>query len=221
MDSKIKIIKDIVKSGVINELGTPLGAGNSGTVYKILTDYAVKIYKNKRNDLIQVNDGDILKDLEGNNMFPKVFYNKNGEYLIREHVEGVTLEFLSNGLRDGLINLNIEEFYLELESKLIDMVDYCFANNYIPADIREANIIVRNDGEISIIDVGMFEKFSTDVNDENYYNDRLLRIEYSELMDAISEIMNYTLIEIMSVYMREGYDAKLITFKLQQLCKCI
>lgn len=221
MESKIKTIKNLVKSGVIKELGVPLGAGNSGTVYKIFRDYAVKIYKDKHNDLIQVNDGDILKDLEGNNMFPKVFYNNNGEYLIREHVEGVTLEFLSSGLSDGLVDLDIEEFYLGLEDKLIDMVDYCFANNYIPADIREANIIVKNDGEISIIDVGLFEKFSTDVNDENYYSEVLLKIEYNELMNTISELMDYTLVEMMSFYTTEGYDPQLIAFKLQQLQECI
>ena len=190
MRNKLKKIKEIIENGEIERVGIKLGEGDNAVVYKIFDDFNVKIFKkfNSIGRVTKKNDFAVLEDLAGTYMFPEVYIHKEGEYIIKEHIEGNTIiNIFETFFKDKDLYF-IEEFIDDFTNDLIDIYDYCIYNGYIPYDINHSNIIVRNDCSLCVIDVGNFKKFSNIKGEEGYITD--------EEGEEIDELMRKNIDEV-------------------------
>ncbi|MDI6619047.1 MAG: protein kinase [Clostridiales bacterium] len=115
-----------------------LGEGHNGIVYLLPDGKAIKIFKDKKHC---VKEYDILKAVNGNKYFPKV-YSCGGNYIIRDFVGGecakdyIKKKGLSKKLALNLIHL-LEEF-INLKFTRID--------------IRCRDLYIQDDESILVID---------------------------------------------------------------------
>jgi RIO-like serine/threonine protein kinase len=119
-----------------------LGEGLSGQVFSF-EDYAVKVYKE---DCSEKNDYLMLANLEQHPLFPTLHYQTEN-FMVVDQVKGYTLA----QLRDAGYKLKDNQF-----RQLEKVVEECYAANIIPHDIHLNNIMLDEQGNIKIIDVGRF-----------------------------------------------------------------
>jgi predicted Ser/Thr protein kinase len=115
-----------------------LGQGRNGKVYLLPSGNALKIFYKEKNCK---HEYEILKSVEGNKHFPKV-YEYSGSCMIREYVGGILIE---NYIREyGLIP--------NLSKNLIELIEDFRKLNFTRLDIRCEHIFVGQDVTIKIID---------------------------------------------------------------------
>jgi predicted Ser/Thr protein kinase len=122
------------------DLGTCkfLGQGRNGKVYLLPNGKALKIFFKEKNC---EHEYEILKSVEGNKHFPKV-YEYDGNCMIREYVSGI------------LIKDYIEEHGIitNLAKNLIELIEDFRNLHFTRLDIRCEHIFIEQDMSIKIID---------------------------------------------------------------------
>lgn len=123
-----------------------LGEGLSGKVYEF-ENYAVKVFKD---DYSEKEDAAILNRLAGHAAFPTIHYRED-RFMIVDKVSGYTL---GQALKAG------EKVNQRLFDQIEAAVERCYREGIIPDDLHLNNIMVDQDGQVKIVDVGRF--FHTD-----------------------------------------------------------
>ena len=168
-----------------------LGEGAYSVVFGY-KDIAVKFYKNRSNmskcyainnhrvssntDLDpEKNDAEILKDLCSIDAIPELYYS-NKRYIIVERIIGKTIQ------EKWYDNEKIDEnkFY-SLCEKLDNALVKISKAGYSVEDIHSGNIMITDNGELNIVDVGLF--FRSNREAINLYNVNIRKTE-----DVRSEI---------------------------------
>lgn len=111
-----------------------IGEGTDSEIFKY-KKYAIKFQSN-------LNDGKILKKLQDNDLFIKLYFY-NEEFMVTE-----LLDNFNNGY---------EYYERNVETPCAEYIfDYCINRGYIPYDLHDENVIVTKDDKLKIIDVGAF-----------------------------------------------------------------
>jgi len=148
-----------------------LGTGSFSTVYEY-KNYAIKYFE--EDDCI---DGEILEKLQGCKFFPKLFFYISEELVVMEKVEGVMLsEF-------DIKNI----FYFEIKN-VFEILEFCYNKKVIIDDIHEDNIMVDKNGNLKIIDVGLYKNLYKNISFFEYLIDNCNTVE--SLMYSIFNIRN-------------------------------
>lgn len=115
-----------------------LGIGHNGAVYLMPDGKVVKISFNDKNLHREYR---ILKKVNGNKYFPKI-YEVGVNYMIRDYVDGDTLthHIKKNGLSE------------DIAREIIDMLKEFKKLKFSKIDIRCKDIFVQPDGKLKIID---------------------------------------------------------------------
>ncbi len=138
----VDYLSSLVVKGKIGEHHTLLGEGLSGQVFSF-EDYAVKVYKE---DFSENNDHLMLQQLQVHPLFPKLHLHDE-QFIVVDQVKGYTLA----ELRDAGYKLKDAQF-----RQLEQAIEECYAQGIIPHDIHLNNIMLDQDGNVKIIDVGRF-----------------------------------------------------------------
>jgi serine/threonine protein kinase len=138
----VDYLSSLVVKGNVEKHHTLLGEGLSGQVFSF-EDYAVKVYKE---DFSENDDHLMLTNLDAHPMFPKLHY-QNDKFMIVDQVKGYTLA----QLRDAGYKLKDAQ-YRQLEKT----IEECYESGIIPHDIHLNNIMLDENGNLKIIDVGRF-----------------------------------------------------------------
>lgn len=146
-----------------NQLET-IGSGSMGEVFRY-KNYAIKWGED-------LNDGKILEQFQDSNLFPKLYFYHD-DFIVMEYLE------ITHGYRYFERNVDID-------FEGIDIFKYCYEKGYIPYDIHEENVIVTNNDEMKIVDVGSFIPVYSKLELE-YYLSRNAK-ELSELDNIINHI---------------------------------
>ena len=99
-----------------------------------------------------MNEKEILNAMKGTNMFPELidyFYVGSSFYIIEEYIEGHTLLQLLNALEFDFIFNN----KISILRQVLLALQELYKKRIIAADLSVDNIIINNDGKVSLIDV--------------------------------------------------------------------
>lgn len=140
--TSVDYLSSLVVKGDVEKHHTLLGEGLSGQVFSF-EDYAVKVYKE---DFSENEDYKMLHRLDAHPMFPKLHF-QNEKFMVVDQVKGYTLA----QLRDAGYKLKDAQF-----RQLEQTIEECYAAGIIPHDIHLNNIMLDENGNVKIIDVGRF-----------------------------------------------------------------
>ena len=115
-----------------------LGQGRNGKVYLLPNGNALKIFFKVENCK---HEYDILKSVEGNKHFPKV-YEYSSNCMLREYVGGILIE---NYIRQYGLSVNLAKNLIELIQDFKNL-------GFTRLDIRCEHIFIQQDVSIKIID---------------------------------------------------------------------
>ncbi len=115
-----------------------LGQGRNGKVYLLPNGNALKIFFKEENCR---HEYEILKSVEGNKHFPKV-YEYSSTCMIREYVGGILIE---NYIKENGLSIN-------LTKNLIQLIEDFRTLGFTRLDIRCEHIFIQEDESIKIID---------------------------------------------------------------------
>ena len=115
-----------------------LGQGRNGKVYLLPNGKALKIFFKEENCK---HEYDILKSVEGNKHFPKV-YEYSSNCMLREYVGGILIE---NYIRQYGLSVNLAQNLIELIQDFKNL-------GFTRLDIRCEHIFIQQDVSIKIID---------------------------------------------------------------------
>jgi serine/threonine protein kinase len=138
----IDYLSSLVVKGDVEKHHTLLGEGLSGQVFSF-EDFAVKVYKE---DFSEKDDHKMLDLLDVHPLFPKLHF-QNEKFMVVDQVKGYTLA----QLRDAGYKLKDAQF-----RQLEQTIEECYASGIIPHDIHLNNIMLDENGNVKIIDVGRF-----------------------------------------------------------------
>lgn len=206
IEKEIAHINEIIEHGLLEELGEFIGGGSCGMVYKVLGKYNVKKYFKPKTpeDNQHLKDELILKDLQGSSLYPKIYFSKPGEYIIKEHIEGYTFDNICKAILNNETDFNLMEFYKNLTPQLQNLYDFTISKGYYPIDLENDNVVIRNNGTICIIDVGLFEKFELYKKDSKHYiSKRQHYKKLKEVREHIGELSSTTLINLLILNQNE------------------
>lgn len=211
LDKDIDIINSIIKYDMLDTSGELIGSGSCGKVYRVLSDYNVKVYYKLKDETENqhIQDEIILNDLKGSTFYPKVYYSVPNKYVIKEHIEGKTFEEMSIGVFKEGSDFDLIKFYHSLPAQLESLYDFTLNRGYYPIDLEDENILIREDGTICIIDVGLFEKFDLVDKKSPYYKSKTKHNEILKRVkrDTIKEIVDSILTRIYFIYIQKGYNS--------------
>lgn len=123
-----------------------VGAGGHGQVYKIKNaEIAIKRSKHERINLIK--EGEILQSLQSVKYFPRL-YLFSSELIVMEYIQGTPL---STWLMDG------NEITDNIIQQINDAFKLCLLQGVYPVELEPDHIILNN-GNIRIIDLGMYKR---------------------------------------------------------------
>jgi len=157
-------IDDIVENQDYSEILDFVGEGYSSTVYTY-DDLAVKVFNDKQpliEDYFSNEDYKVLEKLQNSPYFQTLYAYKPNKYMVMEFVDGIPLNHLDEELEKGTINLNVLEFRNHYTKQIKEVLEFCKSKKIIPKDLHAGNIIVNENGDIKIIDVGLFYEYSFD-----------------------------------------------------------
>lgn len=155
-------IDDIVENQEYSEILDFVGAGYSSKVYTY-DDLAVKVFNTKKilkDNYFSNEDYKVLEKLQNSPYFQTLYAYKPNKYMVMEFVEGIPLDHLDEEIEKGAINLNILEFRNHYTKQIKEILEFCKSQMIIPKDLHAGNIIVKENGDIKIIDVGLFYEYS-------------------------------------------------------------
>lgn len=138
----IDYLSSLVVKGDVEKHHSLLGEGLSGQVFSF-EDYAVKVYKE---DFSENDDHKMLTNLNAHPLFPNLHF-QNDKFMVVDQVKGYTLA----QLRDAGYKLKDAQF-----RQLEQTIEECYASGIIPHDIHLNNIMLDENGNVKIIDVGRF-----------------------------------------------------------------
>lgn len=108
----------------------------------------IEDFLNETRNLLQLDHENIVKVVEGFHV---------GEWLgyVMEYVEGDTVDTFLNGIK-GLDHRSIHDICVNL----LNALDYLHENGIVHMDIKPSNLLVRNDGVLKLIDLGVSKAVS-------------------------------------------------------------
>ncbi|WP_368263224.1 protein kinase domain-containing protein [Clostridium disporicum] len=158
-------IDDIMENQDYSEVLDFVGEGYSSTVYAY-DDLAVKVFNDKKelmmDDYFSNEDYKVLEKLQNSPYFQTLYAYKPNKYMVMEFVEGISLKNLDEELEKGSINLNVLEFRNHYTKQIKEILEFCKSQMIIPKDLHAGNIIIKDNGDIKIIDVGLFYEYTLD-----------------------------------------------------------
>jgi serine/threonine protein kinase len=217
-EEEINEIMNILTCSETHDRLEMLGSGAYGEVYKVTTrngyDYAVKecnLGYSSRPEFPDeyVHDAHILKELQGNECFSKLFFYMEGVMRLKgsEHystelfmlmvtpmVKGKTISKVMNSTRKECY-----EMVHKLDNHIIDALEesltYSLKKGIIPADLHQHNIMFDMEKKmVIIVDVGNFEVPNNNANHnshfqyDNFSAHRGSRNLVSEIKDSLRTI---------------------------------
>ncbi|SEM90514.1 protein kinase domain-containing protein [Lihuaxuella thermophila] len=138
----VEHLGSLIANGEIDRQHRLLGEGLSGKVYEF-ENFAVKVFKP---DCSEKEDAILLSRLSGHAAFPALHYRED-RFMIVDKVNGFTL---GQALQAG------EKLTERLFDQIEEAVERCYAEGVIPDDLHLNNIMVHQDGQVKIVDVGRF-----------------------------------------------------------------
>jgi serine/threonine protein kinase len=138
----ISHIATLIDTGKIEESCRLLGEGLSGKVYEF-EQYAVKVYKE---NCCENDDHLMLNRLNPHPAFPKIHYRED-RFLIVDKVVGHTL---GETLKAG------EQLDDHTFRKIEKVVEDCYDQGIVACDLHLNNIMIDQDKNVKIVDVGRF-----------------------------------------------------------------
>lgn len=167
MDEYYKI-QDAVNGHSILKI---IGEGRYGIAYLAVNDKNEKcVIKQLKSDMLERKREKLFyekKNLQALNdpHFPRfisAFHDGNKEGYILEYVEGKVFEDI---LREEGHKFKRDEIY-KTAGQILEIVEILHKNNIVHRDIRLPNVILKKDGELSLIDFGLSRTI-----DENHMKD--------------------------------------------------
>ncbi len=145
------------------EFTDKIGEGGTGTVYLAIdkrSGYPVAVktllkkwFKNSffLNNFIQ--EANIYLYLEHKNIaeLRDFIIEDDAYYLVMEYIDGYTLEYYINNIT-GTIP---EEIAIRIFCEILDGLDFAHANKIYHLDIKPSNIMIKENGNIKILDFGI------------------------------------------------------------------
>lgn len=156
-------IEKIMKGDLYDEILDYVGEGLFSVVYGF-DDLAIKKYTDDSCSMSELeehmDDHIYLKELTRSKYYPTLVAYKEKEYLVTEFIEGYTLSDLYDKLIMGydlakLVDVENFKYYMKNIEKAIS---HSLSKNIVPVDVHLGNIMVKEDGNIVIVDVGNFVK---------------------------------------------------------------
>ncbi|MBA4601780.1 serine/threonine protein kinase [Thermoactinomyces mirandus] len=140
----IQHLSMLVESGKMTESYPLLGEGLSGKVFDF-EGYAVKVFKE---DYSENDDYKILRYLNGHPAFPEFHYiDGNHHWMVVDKVNGYTL---------GQVVKSGEKLRSDMYDKIEEIVEDCYNEGIVPADLHLNNIMIDRENQIRVIDTGRF-----------------------------------------------------------------
>ncbi len=148
-----------------------IGMGGYSNVY-LFKGYAVKVYTDKYYPLglkidkepLRDTDGEFLLQLNGISIFPKVYAHVNDKFTVMEYIKGKSAYHGCN------FNLNyMKDLYLGFSES--------FQRGLLPSDLHIQNILVDENGNPKVIDVGNFKK-EWDKDDLRHFGHELSELRH-------------------------------------------
>lgn len=138
----------------IDKLLKYIAGGVCGRVYDLGEGYILKV--NKSDNLVSTPDGDILKDLQGVDFIPKVYwYSQDNRFIVVQKIDGVT-----TGSYHGDFLFKQTWKQKEFEKRVHKAVNDMQARGWFPNDIHGGNCMIDKQGNFWIVDVGLFKDLS-------------------------------------------------------------
>lgn len=175
-DKVLNLIINLYKSKQLDTVCETLGEGVNAIVYGYKS-YAIKVFKNNLN--VEKNDPTILQKIYMHHCFPKIYAYIPNQMMIYERIYGETVynALLSNiePKRDWLDNIK-------------DAIIFVLENDLNPCDIQEHNVMISDNGDPYIVDVGGFKNFNTKITEDNIEN--ILNTLYISYYGINKELVN-------------------------------
>lgn len=153
-----KSAKRYIRWGDVSKKFEKLGflyidAGTSGIVYKY-KNYAIKIFTKDTGDgWYSESDCEILSKLQDISLYPKLYANCEGKFIIVEFIEGCNLCCFDE---DEKMDIDYAEHMLDGFVKTIK-------KGLKPHDLHDNNTMIDKEGNFIIIDVGCFQSINTEL----------------------------------------------------------
>ncbi|WJJ55313.1 hypothetical protein QB910_000069 [Dabrowskivirus KKP3916] len=153
-----------------------LGSGANGEVFEIF-GFAVKFFRDGSRDPY------ILEKLQGHPMFPKLYAYSKGEFMIVERICGETCDEAYK-----LNKLNKSNIKRSWKDNVMSCFEFVKERNILCFDLHPGNVMLTNNGEFVIIDVGEFETdYNYRLSEERRLEDFLYDMKRAILLDKWSE----------------------------------
>lgn len=144
-----------------------IAGGACGRVYDLGDGLILKVNKFDWNAVTP--DGDILKDLQGIPMIPKVYwYSEDNRFIVVQKIDGETT---SSYMGDYLFKKRWEEEYFKQLAHGVD--DMVKERGWVLNDVHGNNCMIDREGNFWIVDVGLFRKV-----DDFHFGDGLQDLLY-------------------------------------------
>ncbi|MGD6845199.1 hypothetical protein ACQCVH_22105 [Bacillus infantis] len=161
----------------LKQIGSP---GYEYNVYALSDELVLKKSTGRH---IQ-NSGKILKQLQGLPFIPKV-HEFGEDWLIMDRIQGVQLGFYCAGYSWFNVRYDVEKHGEKVE----EFFDGCLKRGWTPRDLHFGNVMIDQQGDLWIVDVGGFIKDSTE---------NPLDIEYKRMLRYGTSISHkYGMVEYM------------------------
>lgn len=152
----LKVVNEFLMNGNdfsrVSHILDFIAGGACGRVYDLGEGFIVKV--NKFGWRTDTPDGDILKDLQGIPMIPKLYwYSEDNRFIVVQKIDGVTT---GNYWGEFTFQARWElEVFNEMAEKVDSMIQ---ERGWSLNDIHGGNCMIDRQGNFWIVDVGLFRK---------------------------------------------------------------
>ena len=167
-DKFLTTLNEFLQSGNdfdrIDNILNYIAGGACGRVYDLGNGFILKI--NRFTWSSNTPDGDILRDLQGVPMIPKLYwYSEDNRFIIIQKIDGVT-----TGTYTGQFTFQKdweEQMFKQLAQEVDELVK---ERGWVLNDIHSENCMIDREGNLWIVDVGLFKRTDDIVFGDGLYD---------------------------------------------------
>jgi tRNA A-37 threonylcarbamoyl transferase component Bud32 len=136
-----------------------IGGGCFGRVFELTDDIVIKLNTGSANSNYNNRDGEVLAELQGIPIFPKLYmYSRDNRIIVMQKIKGKTVDDLSWANKGYK-----EQFKYELlKEELSRAISETKKRGWYITDAHRANCMFSEDGKFYVVDMGLFYREGED-----------------------------------------------------------